>query len=1124
MNRYFKMTAALAAFALLLVVMGLSTQPTVQAQTPGPGEPSQSFVCSNSLAGCTLYDRSGDNAADAEEPTTGAPDENSTGDNLFTIAAVTDGEVTIQNLDLPRVTQKVAVADGTALDGPDANPKTIPIAALVTIEAVHKSSGLVDARCDINGESGDGTTDSAYDEGECTTGNAYQVKAFNGNRIQVSYTPDDNTFGSVKTVRVDNGRPSLVSSSPAPGLIVKGNANITFSADITDSVSGFAAKFTGDNGLGANLSDAGILTSDGDPPANNSLTREGGVRLVVAGNVVNLVEGDFTKIDDGWRVSKTLNSTALQAIATNVPWYFEVRDEANNSQRTSGSVSGTAGVGSAAGTIVDSKFSGNLSDNTFLGSRVRVSKKVGTNTFVSNNQSVTFTGSNGTFVVANEITAGETYDPLFDDAVKDVPSDSAAADSTPLIGTGGYQCPVDARDDYTRTAPTAPATVTTATRTKENGEDDEVAADQLTACQPAPKDTYEILGTNLITIDSVNPALASGNPVVTGIGYNATTKADKAQKNSIKVTFADEGKTDSTAPGSGIDADTVTEAAFSVSGHTVESVRTVGNRVYLTLADNLGSTERPWVDIAGSQIRDKAGNAVTAVRTRAVDKLGPNLNLSKSADLSNDKVTVTITTDEQLNATPTVYVTEAAANGDAEAEAEGATARSPVRQTGSMSYTYTHENSDGGEFSVYVKAADTSEVESTAGDSDSAADPGSFTFELDKKLNKGVPPQFDVASVKDVANKSGTADNVEQVDPLIVTVDFTMEGDEYARDSYKTVTLTSAKLSIRLPDGTTEPSTIDLTTGVTTPDNVKFTIPLLNPKIGAYTLTVQAVDQAGNTQIDGSADLKASWDVVKPKPVEIDLSPGWNLISLPFQPANPAINSVIPPTHPVSIVMTFDNVNQTWLFSRRDTETGNFVGDIVAMTASTAYFVRTENFQPLKMLRPALTTSASANIQPPAVTVVEGWNLVPVITISVPAPEGVAADDYFGTLRSGSNAGWLKALTFETLSRVWSSVTPGDTVTVGVDDTNPCTGKKPDAEKVLDGTEPCQMGAYTERDTGDAVKADSTADPVVEADPVGADENDPNKFDDNDRVVLKAPVTVGKGYWLYATADGVLIP
>ena len=32
MNRYFKLTAALAAFALLLVVMGLSTQPTVQAQ------------------------------------------------------------------------------------------------------------------------------------------------------------------------------------------------------------------------------------------------------------------------------------------------------------------------------------------------------------------------------------------------------------------------------------------------------------------------------------------------------------------------------------------------------------------------------------------------------------------------------------------------------------------------------------------------------------------------------------------------------------------------------------------------------------------------------------------------------------------------------------------------------------------------------------------------------------------------------------------------------------------------------------------------------------------------------------------------------------------------------------
>lgn len=1124
MKGYMKLTAALAAFALLVVVMGLSTQNSVQAQA---GAPDEDYVCSSDQGGCTLFERA--DAADPANPTTGAPTVGATGDNLFEIAAVAGGTVTIHNLDLPRVTQKVLTSAGatTSVDGPDANPKTIPIDAAVVIEAVHQSSGLVDERCDIDGQTGAGTNESAYDAGECTTGAAYQVKAFNGNRIQVSHTPSGGTFATIEIVRVDNGKPALVSNSPTPGLIVKGNTDITFSADITDSISGYTTINTG----GANAAGINTLTGS-DEPLNdgtgtgtaNNVTVEGGVRLVVAGNVVALSSTNFTKIDGGWRVSKTINSTALQAISTNVPWYWETRDRANNVQRTSGSISGTVGATSAGGTIVDPKLSGNLVDGTFLGSQVRVSKKDGSRTVNSNAQGVTFTA--GVITVINT-----ADDPLFNDGVPTV-ADDATTQINENTQSTGYQCPFDPRDiDRNDDGAIGAASTPPAPETDEQqGALDTTPADQLAACNPAPKDGYEILGSNLITVDSVSPELATGSPVVTGKGYDAVNKGDKAQRNSIKVTFTDLGKTDSTAPGSGLDANSVTAAAFTVSGHVVESVRVVGNSVYLTLGDNLGSTERPTVDVAGSQITDKAGNAVVAARQRAVDQLGPNLTLSKSASLSNDKVTITITTDEQLNATPTVYVTEAAADGTAEIGESGV---GPVRQTGAQTYSYAHEDSTGGEFSVYVEAADTSEIQSTVGDDDSSANPGSFSFELDKRLNNNTPPQFEVANVKDVANKSGSDDDVEQVDPLIVTVDFAMEGREYPRDSYRTVELTSAKLSIRLPDGTTQSRDIDLTTEVTTPDNVKFTIPLLNPRIGAYTLTVQAMDEAGNTQVDGSADLSASWDVVKPEPVEIELAPGWNLISLPFQPASAAINSVIPATHPATIVMTFDNATQTWLFSRRDAETALFVGDIAAMTANTAYFVRTENFQPLELLRPALTTASTASIQPPAITVVEGWNLVPVVTIAVPAPVGVAADDYFGTLGGGNNAGWLKALTFETLSRVWSSVSPGETVTVGPDGTNPCTGEAPDPDKVLDGTEPCQVGAYTDRDTGDAVAGSlgddnavggTGADADTAADPVGADGNNPNVFDGNDRVVLKKPVEVGKGYWLYATADGVLIP
>ena len=267
--------------------------------------------------------------------------------------------------------------------------------------------------------------------------------------------------------------------------------------------------------------------------------------------------------------------------------------------------------------------------------------------------------------------------------------------------------------------------------------------------------------------------------------------------------------------------------------------------------------------------------------------------------------------------------------------------------------------------------------------------------------------------------------------------------------------LTLAKLKITFANGTSETKTFNRTTEVSSPDDIKFTIPMLNPKIGTYDLTVTAQDQAGNVRTDGTGttaeELKASWKVVAPSPVDIELAPGWNLVSLPFQPANPAINSVIREDHPASIVMTFDNASQVWLVSRRDAENGKFTGDIPVMTASTAYFIRTENFEPITMLRPPLSTAAAAPPPPPAITVVKGWNLVPIVSNDVPTPDAIAADAYFGTLGSGTTAGWLKALTFDTLVRTWISVTPGSTINLGEDGLNPCTGEAVDAAKVKAG-------------------------------------------------------------------------
>ena len=96
------------------------------------------------------------------------------------------------------------------------------------------------------------------------------------------------------------------------------------------------------------------------PLAPTATTPVGGVRLVVAGNVVTLGKSNFEAIDGGWRVSAEIGSSAIQNIGANVPWYFETRDRAGNTRRTTGSIA-AEGDGAirrywATAAITDTRF------------------------------------------------------------------------------------------------------------------------------------------------------------------------------------------------------------------------------------------------------------------------------------------------------------------------------------------------------------------------------------------------------------------------------------------------------------------------------------------------------------------------------------------------------------------------------------------------------------------------------------------------------------------------------------------------------------------------------------------------------------------------------------------------
>ena len=423
------------------------------------------------------------------------------------------------------------------------------------------------------------------------------------------------------------------------------------------------------------------------------------------------------------------------------------------------------------------------------------------------------------------------------------------------------------------------------------------------------------------------------------------------------------------------------------------------------------------------------------------------LSLSKSADVSNDSVEITIASDRPLREAPKVYVTRVI-DGDGTApvfttDEQGETVpidrpRDPVTYTGPYTYSYIHSGPESGVFSVYVEAEDYLGSRITVGSPLSSTDATAFTFELDTALNGGGDP---TARVADKTAAIGDADvpEVEAFYPMILTVDYSRESGEYPGDSYRTVTLTSAELKVTFADGTSDKRVLDQRTEVSTPDNIQFTIALLRPKVGSYALTLRVSDAAGNTS--GTDGHVFRWNVVPIKPVIIDLAPGWNLISLPFRPGNPAINSVVPARNPADIVMTYDNATRVWEVSRRDAETGLFTGDIIVMLANEAYFVRTDSFQGLSLQRPLLGYSASSPPPPLIITVFEGWNLVPVVTSQFPTPTTIPADNYFdtrGDFRTPGDYGWLKALTFNTLAQTWESVAPGETVSDGDDeDTEP---------------------------------------------------------------------------------------
>ena len=528
-------------------------------------------------------------------------------------------------------------------------------------------------------------------------------------------------------------------------------------------------------------------------------------------------------------------------------------------------------------------------------------------------------------------------------------------------------------------------------------------------------------------------------------------------------------------------------AAGSDNLRDIARYRDIENSVFVELEDELLADETPDVTIVPNGVEDKAGNEQDDGDHEADDWISPTFTVvsivstretSQDEVLAgdDDEVTVVVTADERLDSTrPTVTVTYVNATvidtkgtddcddkGDNDgtrqrgeiinnnncvdnSAATGGTLNNSVEKVSNTEWIVTiTEPKDTGYYNFRISGKDRSPQENPGSegvspgaivtdffdaDGDVNVDDAVF-FEGDINLPK---PQVRVSGF----NVEGNEADVEFRSPLFVELNFAMdhsvncsttdndvlmanctnENSEYAEDNFDDIVVTSFVL-----DG------VDITDSVKTTDNQSFLVSLESISIGDHTAEVQAVDQAGNVFED---TLEIDFEVNDRDPFTKRLSPGWNLVSLPGEPANSSIASVFGPGVEVRTVYSYDPVIPGgWQVAVRETLDSDWQGDLTEISGQRGYWVLSDAIQDWEVSIPRLAGGAAGTgtpIQPPVIPLYAGWNLIPVTDVKGNALDAgitVSAETYLQSLDEGVVP--ARVLGFNTIRNEWYTILDGD--------------------------------------------------------------------------------------------------
>ena len=589
------------------------------------------------------------------------------------------------------------------------------------------------------------------------------------------------------------------------------------------------------------------------------------------------------------------------------------------------------------------------------------------------------------------------------------------------------------------------------------------------------------------TVDDTEPSVRA---VQAGVGYDTREEKEVPDRRSIMLDFGEALQSGIDHEQFTVSGHRVVgivhpgrlsgdETAMDIEGNSIDDPR---SRIYLRLADDLASDETPDVLLFGGVVYDLAGNPNDSVDRTAEDAVAPLFTvgmaaLAEGATLtpgplparkegegrlvanSDGEFVVDVRSDEEVRRRPTVYFVGIETNE--RTKADGTKTGEYVytirgMQTGSAlveqedplhwrrAYEASRLTSLGGLIGVIVSAEDENRnVFSTPGwkpgsrdkpaDDDildvEAMDEAGLLLELDTDFNDDATPELRVTP-----RRGQEDDETESARPIVAML-FSAEGEEYAlcptgtnggcggdnpdaefSDSHAKVYITE----ITLNGG-------DASSRLSRVDDAQFALQAGNLAQGRHEVAYTAVDEAGN-----EAEGEFAFSVVARGAYEIDISPGWNLVSVPGTPVDPSLNAVIPPSGGISAVMSYQDSN--WLTAAVG-EDGSWRGSLTEIEAGYGYWVFATSFATVAPLIPEPETTSL----PPTVRVNHGWNLLGVIDLfqnaagkAPGAGDGDGeADNYFGSFD------WRVAYTFDGQYHRWVRIAPEDDKDAEEDDDEP---------------------------------------------------------------------------------------